>query len=46
MVMAGTTKANVMGSRLKKLRISAWLKTKKVEKNNQPVTSRKTDITM
>ena len=46
MVMAGITKAKVMGSRLKKLRMSAWSNTKKAEKKSHPVTSRNTVMTI
>jgi hypothetical protein len=46
MVMAGTTKEKVMGSRAKKFRRFAWLYRKKVVKKNHPVTRRKIDITI
>jgi len=40
------TNEKVIGKRLKKLLKSAWLKRKKVEKKNHPVTRRKTDMTI
>ena len=46
MVTAGITKAKTVGSSPKKFRRLAWLSRKKVEKKNQPVTSRKIAITM
>jgi hypothetical protein len=46
MVMAGTNNERVMGSSPKKPLRLAWLKRKKALKKNQPVTSRKIDITI
>ena len=46
MVTAGITKEKVMGSREKKFLRVAWSNTKKVEKKNHPVTSRKMEMTM
>jgi hypothetical protein len=46
MVMAGTTKEKVIGSREKKFRRLAWLKRKKVAKKNHPVTTRKIEMTI
>jgi len=46
MVIAGMIKANVIGRRLKKFLISAWLYKKNVEKKNHPVTTRKMEMTI
>jgi hypothetical protein len=46
MVIAGMMKEKVIGSREKKFRRLAWLKRKKVAKKNQPVTTRKMDMTI
>jgi len=45
-VVESPTKAKTVGSSPKKFRRLAWLSRKKVEKKNQPVTSRKIAITM
>ena len=46
MVTAGTTKEKISGSMAKKLRMSAWLKRKKVVKKNHPVVNRKMLMTI
>jgi hypothetical protein len=46
MVMAGMTNEKMIGSSPKKFLKLAWLKRKKVEKKNQPVTSKKMAMTM
>ena len=46
MVTAGITNEKTGGSRLKKFRMLAWPTRKKVEKKNQPISSRKIEMTI